>query len=172
MGHTFCTLLLYKHVAMPSIATCLRSSRVQKVDSLSCTYTTILQYYKSLWEVTETRNFAKQLHTHKHSEQARLSQLPEPQTVDYNPWPCVKKTTANKLQLFTREHAQLLSLIFVFSQCNIMLQLSTYVFHCCLSLHHCCLALLIKIVLCKFLCTCTITLMLLVNNVMNPKNMQ
>ena len=28
-------------------------------------------------------------------------------TIYTNPWPCVKKTTANKLQLFTRERAQL-----------------------------------------------------------------
>ena len=62
------------------------------------------------------------------------------------------------------------SLIFVFSQCNI---LYIYTFHCCLSLliytFH---LLLIEIVLCKIQCTCTTTLMLLVNSVMPPKKMQ
>ena len=69
-----------------------------------------------------------------------------------------------------RAERQHCTLIFVFSQCNI------HTFHCCLSLliyaFHCCLSLLIEIVLCKFLCTCTTTLMLLVNNVMPPRKMQ
>ena len=47
----------------------------------------------------------------------------------------------------------------------LFLSLHIYAFHCCLSL-------LIEIVVCKFLCTCTTTLMLIVNNVMPPKKMQ
>ena len=79
--------------------------------------------------------------------------------------------------LFTRNAVPSLScrtatLVTVFSQCNI------HTFHCCLLLliysFHCCLSSIIEIVLCKFLCTCTtlMLLMLLVNNAMPPKKMQ
>ena len=55
-----------------------------------------------------------------------------------------------------RTERQHRSLIFVFSQCNI------HTFHCCLSS-------IIEIVLCKFLCTCTTALMLLVNNALDDR---
>ena len=48
-----------------------------------------------------------------------------------------------------------------FSKCNVLLLVFNFAFHCRLSL-------LIEMVLCKFLCTCT---MLLVNNIKPPNKM-
>ena len=48
-------------------------------------------------------------HTCQHGERTRLSHTERSylsRRLLTNPWPCVKKTTANKLQPLTREHAQ------------------------------------------------------------------
>ena len=54
-------------------------------------------------------NFTKQLHTHEYGKWAQ--QVSEHSYLNRrlltNPWPCVKKTPPNKLQLFTWERGQL-----------------------------------------------------------------